>query len=400
MAGKTIVISCDGTGNSDTGVASNVKRLHDFLLNDGTTQITKYHQGVGTDGRADGELLPAYWWRSFGELCFGDGIKKTMIELYGWLAETYRPGDRVFMFGFSRGAFTVRAVAGLIHACGLIRPGAPVTAADAVDVYFGSEARIKEARRRHGLRGAFQDGEGDHAAMDPKAVDFAVQHGCLCGIEFLGLWDTVKAYGWVWPRSFPALRHNMSVRTVRHAVALDEGRALFQMTGWASALDVEEVWFAGDHSDVGGGHKSGNSALADASLRWMLGEARAAGLRLDPAAKERVDRVKQNSARAVRERAKGRRERWKFFVLDCLLRFELDNHGYPPTRNLRILWPGGARTPGDHAFGTTVRVHASVETRRSNGDPRYRTARLVRRSRGVRETRQLTVESVEDRDIT
>ena len=380
---KTIVICCDGTGNSDTGVASNVKRLHDLIVVD-AAQRAAYHRGVGTDLRRDGQSRLAYTWRHLGELCFGDGIDETLAELYSWLVEQHDDGDRLFLFGFSRGAFTVRALAGMIHVCGLLKRGEPVAAADVVRLYRGSERRIKIERRRRGLPPVCGPCEIDHAAVDGVAMEFAARHSRPCVVDFLGLWDTVKAYGWVWPRSFPALRHNTSVRTVRHAVALDERRALFQMTGWASAhIDVKEVWFRGDHSDVGGGHTDGNSPLTDASLHWMLGEACDAGLRLDPATKATVEDVRRSSAGAAHAPAKGRVQRWTFFLPGCLPRFELDNHGYPPDRDFRILRPFAARVPGDHAFGSTVYVHHTVHA-----------------NRVVSEGVQLDVERVGDRAIT
>jgi len=364
--GKTIIICCDGTGNSDTGVASNVKQLFDFLLNDRVTQITTYHRGVGTEPRGSLSWW-SYWRVHLAELCFGDGIDETLAELYGWLAAEYRPGDRLFLFGFSRGAFTVRALAGMLHVIGLLKPDQDVTAGEVVRLYGESEARIAAERRRLGLPPEFGPCEIDHAAMDPTAREFAARHTQPCVIDFLGLWDTVKAYGWVVPKSFPALRHNTSVRTVRHAVALDERRALFQMTGWPSAhIDVKEVWFAGDHSDVGGGHTTGNSPLADASLCWMLGEAWAAHVRLDPAAKDRIAGVDRRSADAARTRAKGLWQRCVFFVPGCLPRVELDNRTYPPARPWRV-WPFGARKPADHAFGTKVCVHDSVDASRLTG---------------------------------
>jgi len=394
---KTIVICCDGTGNSDTGVASNVKRLSDFLLND-STQVTKYHRGVGTAPRATGESRLTYWRRHLAELAFGDGIDETLAELYGWLAGEYHPDDHLFLFGFSRGAFTLRAFAGMVHLFGLPEPNQTATPADIVCAYAKSEGRIIAERGRLGLPPAFGPCEIDHAAMDPAVREFAGRHARPCKIDFMGLWDTVKAYGWVTPKSFPALRHNTSVRTVRHAVALDERRALFQMTGWASAhIDVKEVWFAGDHSDVGGGHKSGNSPLADASLRWMLGEAKAAGLQLAPSAERWVSCIDRRSARAVRTRAKGRWQRIAFFVPGCGPRQELDNHAYPPARPWRVLWPFAARKPGDHAFGSTVYVHHSVQARQLAGERRYRFERLVRRSNYAN---RLRVEAVDDHGMT
>jgi hypothetical protein len=377
---RTLVICCDGTGNSATGVASNVKRLSDFLLNDGVVQLAKYHEGVGTAPRG-GRPLWQYWRTHLPELLFGDGIDATLAELYDWLATEHRQEDSLLLFGFSRGAFTVRALAGLLHVFGLPEPDSGVTGAAVVGLYGESEARIISERKRRGLPIEFGPCEIDHAALDPEAMGFAARRTRPCPIHFMGLWDTVKAYGWVIPRSYPALRHNTSVRTVRHAVALDERRALFQMTGWASAhIDVKEVWFAGDHSDVGGGHENGNSALADASLRWMLGEATSAGLQLDPLVSERIAEIERRSALATHTPAKGFRQRLVFFPVDCLPRQELDNHAYPPARRWRVLWPFGTRQPGDHAFGATIYVHHTAHARCAAGV-------------------QLAVEPVPDRDI-
>jgi uncharacterized protein (DUF2235 family) len=393
--GRTIVICCDGTGNAATGVPSNVRRLHDYLLNDGVIQVTKYHEGVGTAPRGDRSFWN-YWRAHLPEICFGDGIDTTLAELYEWLAGQYRPGDPLFLFGFSRGAFTVRALAGMLHVFGLPEPGSGVTAAEVVALYGASEARIITERKRRGLPAVFGPCEIDHAALDPEAMGLAFRRTRPCEIAFLGLWDTVKAYGWVIPRSFPALRHNTSVRIVRHAVALDERRALFQMTGWASAhIDLKEVWFAGDHSDVGGGHKDGNSALADASLRWMLGEAWAAKVHLDPAARKCIEGVEARAAEAPRTSAKGTWQRLTFLVPDCLPRVELDNHAYPPARPW-VWWPFGSRRPGDHASGTTVSVHRSVDAKRGAGQRRYRLARLVRRTLTEAPRAALSIRPVDD----
>lgn len=393
--GRTIVVCCDGTGNATTGIPSNVKRLSDCLLDEPGVQVTKYHEGVGTAPRGDRSLW-AYWRVHLPELCFGDGIETALAELYEWLAVEYRPRDSLCLFGFSRGAFTVRALAGMLHLFGLPEPGSGVTGADVVALYHGSEARIIAERKRRGLPPEFGPREIDHGALDPEAMDFTARRRRRCAIHFMGLWDTVKAYGWVIPRSFPALRHNPSVRTVRHAVSLDERRGLFQMTGWASDhADVKEVWFAGDHSDVGGGHEDGNSALADASLRWMLGEAWAAGVRLDPAAARRIKDLDARSADARRTHAKGLRQRIELLVPDCLPRIELDNHVYPP-RQPWVWWPFGARRPGDHAFDTTVRVHRSVDDRRQAGERRYRVSRLVRRTLTEEPRAALHVSPVDD----
>lgn len=375
---KTIVICSDGTGQSDTGVPSNVKRLHDLLLQSGTSQVSIYDPGVGSEPRTSGQSRLSYWPGHLGSLCFGSGVSQNLMELYEYLVQHYEPGDRVFLFGFSRGAFTVRALAGMIHVCGLLRPECKLQASQVVRLYEGSEARIVQERRRRGLSPKFSAKETDHSLMDPVAVRFKHRNCRPCIVDFLGLWDTVKAYGWIKPKSFPALRHNPDVRYVCHAVALDERRALFKMTGWGDQTPgIKEVWFAGDHSDVGGGHKDGNSSLADASLRWMLGESTHRGLLLNPDRKCEVRDIEARSAQAPMTQPKDLWIKRGFIALDCLPRRELDNLWYPPTRRVRVLWPDGTRKPGDHPFGAEVFVHHTLDARMRSGDPHYSLERLV-----------------------
>ena len=366
--GKTVVICCDGTGNTDTGVPSNVKRLHELLLFDPARQIPTYHRGVGTDPRRPGENWFRYHHAHLMQLCFGEGVSEALTALYATLVAQYEPGDRIFLFGFSRGAFTVRALAGLVHVCGVLRREHAGRVADAVRLYEDAEARIIADRLQGGKEATFPKTETDHASGDRLAAAFKAAYSETPAIDFLGVWDTVKAYGWLTPRSFPALRHNTSVKVVRHAPALDERRALFQMTGWGEGHpNAKEVWFAGDHSDVGGGHDDGNSALTDASLRWMLGEATQAGLLLEDSetTRAKVDRIKAGAARAP---SASPRSLWlRFFVLDCLPRMELNNTNYPPERQFRVLWPFGARRPGNHVFENTVSVHESVARQPQGG---------------------------------
>lgn len=396
---KTLVICSDGTGNSATGkVQSNVKRLFDLIVQDGPDQFATYDNGVGTDPRQPGENPFSYWRNHLAELCFGKGIAQNLLELYRWLVQHYEPDDHVLLFGFSRGAFTVRALAGLVHVCGLVRQEHIDLAADAVHLYEGSEERIIVRRREQGLPPFFCRQETDHGATDVVAQAFKALYCQPCEINFLGIWDTVKAYGWIRPKSFPALRHNRSVRTVRHACALDEHRALFQMTGWAEGHpDVKEVWFAGDHADVGGGHKDGNSPLTDASLRWMLGEAtQQARLLLKPGVDDAIREIGSSSVCASRTRARSLWIRRGFILLDLIPREELDNAVYPPLRPWRVLWLNGARRPGDHCFHDTVYVHDTVDARMRAGDAYYSSKRLTRRSDDGRTVRVIQIQAEQD----
>jgi hypothetical protein len=150
------------------------------------------------------------------------------------------------------------------------------------------------------------------------------------------------------------------------------------MTGWGDRHEqVKEVWFAGDHSDVGGGHPSGNSPLADASLRWMLGEATQAGLRLNA---EYRDEIGEMDRRSLEAPSTPPHDLWwkdGYWLLDHLPRVELFNARYPPKRRPRVLWADGARTPADHIEGAALRFHWSVE-QRSAHDSRLSPERLAR----------------------
>lgn len=291
---KAVVVCADGTGNTSSTGISNVYRLIELLaLDDPRRQVVVYDQGIGTpasglraaralerrpDAKAfhviDGPVALAPLDRPVRliQMALGLGLKRNVRQLYRALAERYDKDDTVYLFGFSRGAFTVRALAGLIHRCGLPQK----TSAD-FDLLF------QEAWRH------FTPMQYNTDAVDEwrRRRD---QRDCV--IHFLGVWETVKSYGGLRPILLPHLRHNPIVRTVRHAIALDEKRGWYNVTTWgrldqdrAAAMtrvpksdrddietqDIREVWFRGCHSDVGGGDEQESTAII--ARQWMLGEA-------------------------------------------------------------------------------------------------------------------------------
>jgi Uncharacterized alpha/beta hydrolase domain (DUF2235) len=181
------------------------------------------------------------------------------------------------------------------------------------------------------------------------------------------------------------------VQTVRHAVSLDERRSVFQVTRWTDCHeDLKEVWFAGDHSDEGGGHKFGNSPLADATLVWMLGEATDAGLLLDEEAAGKVKRLKDSErAPSTESRDLWSRGSW---IQDWIPRVELNNQQYPPTRRLKF-WPTGKRKPADHS---ALLLHWTVEERGQTFDRDYRRETLVRQ---IPAAETITVDTAKDLEI-
>jgi uncharacterized protein (DUF2235 family) len=374
--GRNIVICSDGTGNDYARTPSNVLRLYQWIEQRGDEQVACYHPGVGTHPLPEGRTRIGRRIRHVRELAFGAGVIPNVVSLYTFLMHQYRERDRIYLFGFSRGAFTVRALAGMLHVCGLLRPEDAHLIPFAAGLYQTSEDRIIGERRRRGLPEKFGPTETeDHASLDIEAGDFKSLLSRPCTVHFLGIWDTVKAYGWLYPQSFPALRHNPAVDAVRHAAAVHERRALFQMTGWGDRTrDVKEVWFAGDHSDIGGGHPSGNSPLSDSTLRWMLGEATHAGLRLN-----REQRTHVGAMNGMLAPSTPHHDLYPdgYQFLDRGPRVELVNKEYPPDRLFRVLHSDGARKPADHDEGTDKLWFHKTLVERAASDPAHAPARLA-----------------------
>jgi uncharacterized protein (DUF2235 family) len=260
--GKNIVICADGTGNKFCNENSNVIKLYQCLdLSAPDRQIAYYHGGLGTLG--DPSALSQWskrWTRAKG-LAFGYGLTRAISDIYTFLMETYEAGDQVYLFGFSRGAYTVRALAGMLHMFGLARPK------DYNLIPYATE--MLKAKQSDST---FQ-----------VAAEFKQTFSRDCKPYFVGVWDTVSSVGWVWdPLHVPYTRNNPDIAILRHAVSIDERRCFFRQN-LAAGTNLKQVWFAGVHSDVGGGYPESQSGLAKLALEWMLVEACQAGLRLNAA---------------------------------------------------------------------------------------------------------------------
>jgi len=264
---KNIVICCDGTGNQFGQENSNVIKLYKALICN-ASQIAYYHPGVGTMGARNALSRIGKWWTRVIGLAFGYGISDNIADAYQFLMSVYEPEDRIYVFGFSRGAYTARALGGLLHAAGLLT--------------VGNDALIPYAIRM----------------MKQRPIDFAIltdfkkTFSRECKVHFMGVWDTVSSLGWIYNAvDLPFTAKNPDLRTVRHAVSIDERRAFFREYLFVEASanqDIEQVWFAGVHSDVGGGYPEAESGLSKLALRWMLCEAELAGLRIDPQQKAEI----------------------------------------------------------------------------------------------------------------
>jgi len=216
-------------------------------------------------------------------LAIGYGLETDIRDAYVFLMNHYQEGDRVFLLGFSRGAYTVRAVAALLHMYGLIRAGNEPLVPYAIRMMMA----ITKLRER-------KSAPEEVNAYFELARQFK-QHFCIegCCPHFVGVWDTVSSVGWIEnPLRLPYAANNPDIAIGRHAIAIDERRAFFRTNLWRPSpptggpKDVKQVWFPGVHSDVGGGYPEAESGLSKIALEWMLRESKDAGLLVEPA---RVD---------------------------------------------------------------------------------------------------------------
>jgi uncharacterized protein (DUF2235 family) len=268
---KNIVVCCDGTDNEVATDSTNVLRLFRMLQRD-DRQVAYYDAGVGTlvDPAAI-SALRKYLSRRL-DAAIGLRVRENVVAAYRFLVRSYQPGDRLFLFGFSRGAYTARAVAGLVHFLGLLRPELEDLAVLAWAIY-ANEANVYTVSRRFGGGNRFHRCFG----VVPKPR-----------VHFVGAWDTVSSFGWFWDfQTLPYTAYNPSIDHIRHALAIDERRACFPANLFFPRQEqrpnCKQVWFAGAHADVGGGYPEKDSALAKVPLAWMLREAEALGLLINDA---------------------------------------------------------------------------------------------------------------------
>ncbi len=278
---KNIVILFDGTSNEITANRTNILRLYGCLEKT-PKQVVFYDPGVGTFGAESSFRFVRKATEIWG-LATGAGLGRNVLEAYRFLLDTYEKGDRIYIFGFSRGAYTARVLAGFLHSLGLINHTQLNLLHYAFRTYKGIGGKGTSAITEDDP--AFEGMRHYRRALRPTPVPIAG----------LGLFDTVASVIEV-IRLVPRLRahafthQNPSVAACRHAVALHERRVMFRPQLWPedqpvasedgeTPQDAKEVWFSGVHGDVGGGYPEADSALAKVPLHWMIEETRAWGLR-------------------------------------------------------------------------------------------------------------------------
>jgi uncharacterized protein (DUF2235 family) len=317
---KNIVLLSDGTGNSAAKLfKTNVWRLYQSLdlepERKGVRQIACYNDGVGTSAFRPAALLGG---------AFGYGLKRNVLHLYEFLCQHWEPGDKIYIFGFSRGAFTARLLAGLIAQQGILIETNTQTLQSAIrDLYRryrfdrynvinlpGLVKCVRNARKKL-IRGwRCVTGHGNPLRHLPGGQLPSGRIVCP-EIAFLGVWDTVAAYGsplaeltrgidrFLFPLSMPDRLLHKKIQIACHALALDDERDTFHPLLWDERHTVnpgrlKQVWFAGMHADVGGGYP--DDALSIHPLNWMMREAAAAGLHYLPRAEERFAPPSSQSA--------------------------------------------------------------------------------------------------------
>ena len=279
---KNVVVCCDGTANEFAKDRTNVAKLFFTLIKDPARQATFYHPGVGTMAPPGFVTKIGASLAKIAGLAFGYALSNDIRDLYISIAKAYEPGDKLYLFGFSRGAYTVRALASLLHMYGLIPSGN-----DPLVPYITRMMwKIRDLRKHSDDQGSKQKSD----EYFKLARDFKDTFSRECRPHFVGVWDTVSSVGWFTdPTALPFTANNPDIAIGRHAIAIDERRAFFRTNRWlpgaapaeSGPKDLKQVWFPGVHCDVGGGYPESESGLSKIPLKWMIQEAKAAGLQVD-----------------------------------------------------------------------------------------------------------------------
>lgn len=249
---RKLVLCLDGTSNRYCRDNTNVVKLLALLDKSASDQLVYYQPGIGTIP-PPGVFLKL--WKTIItrlDLAFAILLKHHVQDAYRFLMRYYEDGDQIFIFGFSRGAYTARVLAGMLHKVGLLARG--------------NEELVPFAWEMYAVHENFDDARGFRRTFGRKVP-----------VDLIGVWDTVSSVRYAGrTQHFDYTFDNPSVKKVRHAMALDERRAYFRQNLWEEPArdgqDVLQVWFPGVHCDVGGGYLESEAGLSKIALRWMVDE--------------------------------------------------------------------------------------------------------------------------------
>jgi len=380
---KNIVILCDGTSNEIAGDRTNILRLYGALAKN-DTQLVFYDPGVGTFGA---ENSPSRIIRKSVEiwgLATGWGLDQNVKEAYQFLIDNYDDGkredkndveaDRLYLFGFSRGAYTARVLAGFIHSIGIVKP----ENSNLVNYAYRAYKRVTN-----------EEHDDDGISIEDRFKEVRMFERILVptrpAIRCLGLFDTVGSVIEITKRGPRFKKHaytakNKSVESVRHALALDERRSMFRPQLWpagqfywgnpfnqksAKPQDLKEKWFSGVHADIGGGYPEEESGLAKITLEWMISETKPLGLKFKTRTVKSVVMGQGNEGRYVSPdplAAKHNSLTWGWKIAE-LLPYRTSKDGTDGTRSFLGLTWSLARP---RSIPENAEMHESVLVRQSS----------------------------------
>ena len=284
---KNILVFIDGTGN-EGGILPDESRTNVYKLYRATRsgpdssidplkQLAFYVHGIGTP-----EPGQRFKLRDHVHQMFGGGLTKRVVDAYAAIISSWRPGDRIYLFGFSRGAYIARCLAHVVELVGIPTHDG-----------FGREISLEPASLhkicKKATRILYICG---YCKQDPQhrtdtVEQFHKKYACQIGTEtggspyFIGVWDTVAAVGWSrFLKKGYDVHLPKTVRFARHAMAIDEYRKDFARVRWGghnlppsypgAPEAFQQIWFAGNHADIGGSYPENKSRLSDISLKWMV----------------------------------------------------------------------------------------------------------------------------------
>jgi len=286
---KRLIICADGTWN----------RPETATGKEQPTNVLKFARGIAPKGEDGVKQVVFYDWGigsyhdSIGGGAFGKGLEKNVMDGYRFLVHNYEPGDQIFLFGFSRGAYTVRSLCGLLNNCHILKSSNGSMIAEAFELYKNPE---------HFANDEFSNNWKKKYSVENSGI-----------VHFVGVWDTVGALGLPFTifglikdkHLFYDNKLGSNMRTARHALSLDEKRKDFEPTIWAprNGVDLKQVWFAGAHADIGGSYEPDldNSFLSDISMMWLIRESNEKGLGFE----EYLSNVSLNSSSLQHNEYKG-----------------------------------------------------------------------------------------------
>jgi uncharacterized protein (DUF2235 family) len=255
---KNIIVCCDGTGNQFEENITNVVETYG-LAKKNADQIVFYDPGVGTGGWQYDEGSSKL--QAVSDLATGGGLQKNIEDAYRYLMDVYDEGDHIYLFGFSRGAFTVRSLAGMLRKCGLLQSTADNLMEFATKIYNTKN-------------------------NSKVAANFKSMFSRRCPVHFIGVWDTVGSLTMNAGKRFHDAKLNKEVSFGYHAMSIDEIRTDFPVSLWDEPKGkrqvIEQVWFAGVHCNVGGWYD--DRGLSNCALQWMVSKAMDCGMQVDATA--------------------------------------------------------------------------------------------------------------------